>query len=94
MDNNNLNNNLINNNRGKENWISIVVLIGIAAYFHWLVIGLHIETSRLSEEREIIQAKLEIQRNEIVRFQSNFNADIQEATKNLQIIFKDAKDDF
>jgi len=86
------------NNTHKANWVWTVLLVGLAAYLHWIVVGLHIETSRLSEDREALSAQseefrvgLEARTEEIARFQSSFRADIQEATKNLRKVLR--KDD-
>lgn len=64
-----------------HNWLWIILLIGAIFYLHWLLVEMHVETSRLAQEYKKTKIEIEEEREKIRTLQIEFQAQIEAAIK-------------
>ncbi|MFY9457905.1 MAG: hypothetical protein WAP23_03175 [Candidatus Spechtbacterales bacterium] len=65
-------------------WFWVVLFISAVLYLRWLLVDMHTQTARLSEERERFRSEVNAIQDENEKFYKEFQASIDEALKNIR----------
>jgi hypothetical protein len=65
-------------------WFWVILFISAVLYLRWLLVDMHAETARLSEERERFRSEVRDIQKESTKFYEEFRASIDEALKNIR----------
>lgn len=76
------------NNRGVYEqalgWFWVILFISAVFYLRWLLVDMHTQTARLTEERERFRSEIEDIQDENTKFYEEFRASIDEALRNIR----------
>jgi hypothetical protein len=65
-------------------WFWIVLFVSAVLYLRWLLVDMHTETARLSEERERFRSEVEGIQKTNQKFYEEFQASIDKAMRNIR----------
>lgn len=57
-------------------WFWIILFISTILYLRWLLVEMHLETTRLSEERQRFQIQMDLEREKSKELYSEFYAEL------------------
>ncbi len=65
-------------------WFWIILFVSAVLYLRWLLVDMHTQTARLSEERERFRSEVKDIQRENTRFYEEFRASVDQALRSIK----------
>lgn len=65
-------------------WFWVILFISAVLYLRWLLVDMHTQTARLSEERERFRSEIKDIQEDNEKFYKEFQASIDESLRNIK----------